>query len=170
MQKRDKEIQQTISLEQARKDLQKIVGLPVSRAWKGYGTAIFLELGELHKNYRGWENKDGENFSMQGDWTLGSDGNWQIIQEESVTFDATKFDKIGTSTKPVKEAIEQFVAKTITSVVLNDDVTALSLAFNNGVVLKMNKADYGFYNLFYNFPTVLGFDEDGSIYYEHNKL
>src|SRR6266566_1284025 len=130
---------ETITVEQVRKDLQKIVGLPVARAWKGHGTAIFLELGELRKDYHGWKNASGENYSMQGDWTLGELWGWKIIHDKSVVFDATEFNKFGVSTKPVKEVIEHLVGKTIISVVLNEDATLLTIVFNTNLILQVSK-------------------------------
>lgn len=35
-----------------------MIGLPLSHVWRGYGSALFIELGELHNvHYKKWESK-----------------------------------------------------------------------------------------------------------------
>jgi len=53
-----------------------LVGLPISRIWRGYGSAIFVELGELHSNPR--LKRDGSRGNPFGDWTLMIEWSWRI--------------------------------------------------------------------------------------------
>jgi len=52
--------------------VQPLVGLPVSLPWKGYGSAIFLELGELAplKSSRRHHNEGQACISVEWDWRV----------------------------------------------------------------------------------------------------
>jgi hypothetical protein len=51
-----------------------LVGLPVSRIWQGYGSAIFLEFGEVQPRRR----RDGSPGNPRGEWTLMIKWSWRI--------------------------------------------------------------------------------------------
>ncbi len=51
-----------------------LIGLPVSRAWQGYGSAIFLEFGRLQSTRK----RDGQPGSPRGEWTLFIEWSWRI--------------------------------------------------------------------------------------------
>ncbi len=51
-----------------------LLGLPVSRIWQGYGSAIFLEFGRLHSTRK----RGGQPGSPRGDWTLMIEWSWRI--------------------------------------------------------------------------------------------
>jgi hypothetical protein len=51
-----------------------LIGLPMSRIWQGYGSAIFLEFGEVQPRRR----QDGSPGNPRGDWTLFIAGSWRI--------------------------------------------------------------------------------------------
>jgi len=51
-----------------------LIGLPVSRVWQGYGSAIFLEFGKLEQRRR----RDGSPGNPRGEWTLSIAWSWRI--------------------------------------------------------------------------------------------
>jgi hypothetical protein len=51
-----------------------LIGLPVTRIWQGYGSAIFVEFGKLHST----RTRDGRPGSPRGDWTLFIAWSWRI--------------------------------------------------------------------------------------------
>jgi hypothetical protein len=51
-----------------------LIGLPISHVWRGYGSAIFVEIGELSS----WPRKDGAPGNPQGEVTLGVEWSWRI--------------------------------------------------------------------------------------------
>jgi hypothetical protein len=51
-----------------------VIGLPVSRVWQGYGSAIFLEFGKLHSTLK----RDGQPGSPRGEWSLMIEWSWRI--------------------------------------------------------------------------------------------
>ena len=53
---------------------KSLIGLPVSHLWQGYGSAIFLEFGELRQRLR----RDGTEGNPQGEFTLTIEWSWRI--------------------------------------------------------------------------------------------
>ena len=51
-----------------------LVGLPISRVWQGYGSAIFLEFGKLSTTTK----RDGQPGSPRGQWSLFIEWSWRI--------------------------------------------------------------------------------------------
>lgn len=51
-----------------------LIGLPVSRIWQGYGSAIFLEFGRVQPRRR----RDGSPGYPRGEWTLMIQWSWRI--------------------------------------------------------------------------------------------
>lgn len=51
-----------------------LLGLPLSRLWQGYGSAIFLEFGRLHST----KKRDGQPGSPRGEWSLMIAWSWRI--------------------------------------------------------------------------------------------
>jgi hypothetical protein len=51
-----------------------LLGLPVSRIWQGYGSAIFLEFGRLQS----LRKRDGQPGSPRGEWSLMIEWSWRV--------------------------------------------------------------------------------------------
>jgi hypothetical protein len=51
-----------------------LIGLPVTRVWQGYGSAIFLEFGQIQPRRR----RDGSPGDPRGEWTLMIEWSWRI--------------------------------------------------------------------------------------------
>jgi hypothetical protein len=51
-----------------------LIGLPVSRIWQGYGSAIFLEFGIVQPRRR----RDGSPGNPRGEWTLMIEWSWRV--------------------------------------------------------------------------------------------
>ena len=66
----------SISQEEAIDRISELKGAIVSHAWKGHGSAIFLELGNLENNPRG-NNPNGEQTIMI-EWS------WRVEDENSI--------------------------------------------------------------------------------------
>ena len=69
--------------------LQKCVNLPISDAWMGYGTAIFLELGKLYKR------KDNRTYTLKGNGRISImiEWSWRLESNKSIitgSFDTKK--------------------------------------------------------------------------------
>ncbi|HZQ42631.1 MAG TPA: hypothetical protein VFA99_05235 [Acidobacteriaceae bacterium] len=51
------------------------IGLPVSHVWRGYGSAMFLELGELSA---GRVRRDGSIGNPRGEWAVMIEWSWRL--------------------------------------------------------------------------------------------
>ncbi len=57
-----------------REACDSLMGLPVSWVWRGYGSAVFFELGRLELRNR----RDGSPGNPRGEWTLSIEWSWRI--------------------------------------------------------------------------------------------
>jgi hypothetical protein len=57
-----------------------LVGLPISHVWRGYGSAIFIEIGELSQRLR----RDGSPGNPEGEVSLGVEWSWRIEDRTSI--------------------------------------------------------------------------------------
>jgi hypothetical protein len=74
----------SISVQKLKKNLENILNKKISIAWKGYGSALFLELGNLH-NELAWGKGGKPTSAPTGEWTLLSDGAWRLIRQNGIT-------------------------------------------------------------------------------------
>ena len=58
-----------------------LIGLPVSFIWRGYGSAIFLEIGALRE---GRTRRDGSAGNPYGEWTLMIEWSWRVENSTSI--------------------------------------------------------------------------------------
>ncbi|WP_444892529.1 hypothetical protein ACJJIE_17710 [Microbulbifer sp. TRSA001] len=65
-----------ISEQQAKAKLVELQGAKVSYAWRGHGSAIFLELGELTQSKRG--------NNPSGDQTIMIEWSWRLENRDSI--------------------------------------------------------------------------------------
>jgi hypothetical protein len=64
-----------------------ILGLPISRPWRGYGSALFLELGELHDEplLPSRRRPEGDT-SQKGQATIMIEWSWRVERARSIAF------------------------------------------------------------------------------------
>lgn len=67
----------TLEFESFTRDL---VGMPISSVWRGYGSAIFIEFGELTPKMR----RDGSPGQPEGRISLGVEWSWRIEDARSI--------------------------------------------------------------------------------------
>jgi hypothetical protein len=64
-----------------------VIGLPVSHVWRGYGSALFLEIGRLHQPRRkngSMLRPDGTPLQLRGEWTVMIEWSWRIEGPRSI--------------------------------------------------------------------------------------
>ena len=61
--------------------IQPIINLPISHAWRGHGSTIFLELGQLQV---GRTRKDGSTGNARGEFTIHIAPNWRLEGRRSI--------------------------------------------------------------------------------------
>ena len=57
-----------------------MVGLPLSHVWRGYGSAIFIEIGDLTQRVI----RDGSPGQPEGELSLGVEWSWRIEDKRSI--------------------------------------------------------------------------------------
>jgi hypothetical protein len=59
-----------------------LLGLPVAHAWKGYGSAIFLEFGTLTPSDK--TQRDGGDLNPMGEFGLMIEWSWRVESERKI--------------------------------------------------------------------------------------
>jgi hypothetical protein len=59
-----------------------LIGLPVSHVWRGHGSALFLEFGQLRPSTA--ERRDGSQGNPEGEMTLMIEWSWRIEGRRSI--------------------------------------------------------------------------------------
>lgn len=75
----------TLTREQFRALTRPLVGMPVSHAWRGFGSAIFLELGALTTSTR-TDPRRGEVVHTDGEVTLMLEWSWRVESPRAIRF------------------------------------------------------------------------------------
>ncbi len=108
--------------------LDDIKGLPVSLAWKGHGSAIFLELGELEKKRQIHENGE---VSIYVSW------DWRFELGKNVLFGSSN------SSPEINKKIKEIKGKVIDNVKITGAIAELEVAFTDSTILRsMIMVDY----------------------------
>ncbi len=109
-----------------------LIGMPVSRVWQGYGSAIFLEFGKLQPRIR----LDGSTGNPRGQWTLMIEWSWRIEGKRLIWCgswsDGERWPR----------AFSRLMAATVTSVKLLGRLPEIQIDLSNGLhVLSVMTAE-----------------------------
>ena len=158
-------VKNILSVEQVKSNVQKIVGKKITRVWFGYSTFIFLELGELHLEYRVKRKGEGSGASLVGDWTLGQAPYWRVLDKGEVICDSlyAEYDDL-------LRIAYGFEKKKIVSAVLADSLETLDVLLSSGVTVQFYRGKNDFFCLSYNHKTFLVVGGNYKPYYLHNEL
>jgi len=110
-----------------------LVGLKVNHVWQGYGSAVFVEFGNLQE---GRVRRDGSLGIPRGEWTLAIEGGWRIEGKRRIwcgSFsDRDRWPK----------ALECLKASIVVSVSLYGRLPEIALDLSNGLhLLSMMTAE-----------------------------
>tara|TARA_R110001592_G_scaffold362628_1_gene677401 strand:- start:5220 stop:5675 length:456 start_codon:yes stop_codon:yes gene_type:complete len=118
-----------ISIEEAKSRLSELVGAVVSHAWRGHGSALFLELGQLEESPKGNNPK--------GEQTIMLDCSWRVEGKNSII--------LGSSSDI--EEIDKFpglvIGKTLGKVEFYGRLPEINIKFNNSLWLLTFMTDEG---------------------------
>jgi hypothetical protein len=73
-----------LTREQFRALTRPLIGMPVSHTWRGAGSAIFLELGELTRHTRTYRTR--EWVQTEGEVTLMLEWSWRVESPRTIQF------------------------------------------------------------------------------------
>lgn len=110
-----------LTADQANEQIQGLIGLSVSLPWKGYGSAIFLELGDLVQRCGGRRR-----IRDEGEACIHIGWDWRCEAGNRVLFGSS-------NRRPaIEHGIQALRSSKITSIVINGKVPELSVDFSNG--------------------------------------
>jgi hypothetical protein len=103
------------------------IGLPVSHAWKGHGSTVFFELGELAP---GRKRRDGSTGNPVGQYTLFIEPNWRIEGPRSILCGSDD------SRSQILRALEASIGVKTEHIYISGHLPELEVVFSNGRRLK----------------------------------
>lgn len=115
----------SITTEEFATAVRSLIGLEISRAWIGYGTAAVLELGAL-KDETG---PDGQTI-QKGEVTIMVGWSWRIEGPWSVLFGSTS------SRRQVSEGLTGLQTSRLTNITLDGSLPELTLELSNGMRIR----------------------------------
>lgn len=103
--------------------LQSIVGLPVSRVWRGHGSAIFLEFGELSTRTSRRTSQE----SLEGQASLMIEWSWRIERPKSILCGSWSHERRWS------KALAQLVGAHVSSVECFGHLPEICVSLTNGL-------------------------------------
>ena len=115
----------SITTEEFASAARALVGLEISRAWIGYGTAAILELGAL----RDETSPEGKTF-QKGEATLMVGWSWRVEGPAAVLFGSTS------TRRQVAEGLTTLESSMLTSISVDGPLPELTLELSNGMRVR----------------------------------
>ncbi len=107
--------------------VQPIIGLPVAWVWRGYGSAIFLELGELTSKKKIVDEK--EKISYKGEYTIMIEWSWRVERVKSIYFGSWSTNRV------IDNRFPKLKDRTIESIEVQGRLPELYLKLSGGLWL-----------------------------------
>ncbi len=110
----------------------KLIGMPLSHVWRGYGSALFLEFGRLQPRAR----RDGTPGNPHGDMGLMIQWSWRIEDDHSIICGSWSDEDLWEKT------FSQLLGNTVTQLSFFGRLPEIDLSLSNGLhVLSFMTAD-----------------------------
>jgi hypothetical protein len=105
--------------------VRPLIGMPVSRIWQGYGSAIFVEFGVLQPS----KKRNGQPGSPQGEWTLMIEWSWRVEGKRRIWCgswsDGERWPR----------AFARLQGRNVASILLNGRLPEIDVGLDNGLHL-----------------------------------
>ena len=111
----------TISRQRFTELTRCLLDLPVSFAWRGHSTAIFLELGEL--------TETAERFP-KGEASFMLEWDWRVEKKRSIAFGSLS------GNRKIKNGLEKLTGEKVTNVEIEGRLPELVITFSGGLWLR----------------------------------
>jgi hypothetical protein len=105
--------------------------MPVTHIWRGYGTTLFLEFGDLHPR----RLADGSSGNPAGDWGLMIEWGWRIEVSALILCDSEDDDS------GWQEIFRRLMSTKVERVSLIGKPPGIALGFSNGLRLTSIMTD-----------------------------
>lgn len=110
-----------------------LLSMPLSNAWNGYGSAIFLEFGSLSLVKKNGEKRN----NARGDITIMIEWDWRAEKELSIICGSSvESDKI-------ESFLSTLVGSKMTELTTTGKLPELEIKLSNGITLKSFMTDIG---------------------------
>ena len=110
----------------------KLINMPVSHVWRGYGSALFLEFGEFQPSLK----RDGTQGAPRGHMSLMIEGSWRIEDDRSILCGSWSDEELW------EKAFSRLLGNTVAEVSLFSRLPEIDLGLSNGLhVLSFMTAD-----------------------------
>lgn len=108
---------------------RSLIGLPVSRTWRGYGTAIFFELGELSP--RNYSRRDGTvHTSYWGQATIDLEIGWRVERPRAIFFGSSSDDR------RISNGLERLEGLEVVDIIVQGRLPELVVRLSHGFWLQ----------------------------------
>ena len=104
--------------------VKPLLGLPVSHTWQGYGSAIFLELGELSPA------SEGRHSYSRGQACIWVQWDWRVERGVSVLFGSSE------GRPSIQRGLASLEGTCVQSIAVSGEVPELQVEFSNGLRLR----------------------------------
>jgi hypothetical protein len=130
-------------------ELKKFKGKKISYVWRGYGSAIFLEIGKL--------TTEPNRNHPQGELSVMLEGSWRIEKIRSIYFGSWSSDK------KIDNSLKKLLSLNILDISIEGRLPELSLKLENNLWLKSFQTAEGQ-------PEWCIFIDDYAIYVKRGKI
>jgi hypothetical protein len=104
-----------------------LIGLPISRTWRGYGTAAFFEIGKLKE--ADYKRRDGT-IPLWGQATIDLEIGWRVERLRSIYFGSSSGDR------RISNCLNKLQGLTVVNISLEGRLPELITRLSNGVWLR----------------------------------
>lgn len=103
-----------------------LIGLSVNWPWRGYGSAIFLELGVLRRVLR----KSGRGHRIDGEARIGIEWDWRVENACWIEFGSTSYDI------ELDAGLKTHQRRRIEAITIRGRVPEITIAFDDNRLLQ----------------------------------
>jgi hypothetical protein len=118
--------QSVISAEEFQGLVHPLIGLPVSRVWRGAGSAIFLEIGKLFKETWRYPKKKRKTTSIVGQFGVMIEWTWRVERPKSILFGSWSTDRM------IDNRLPKLRGHTVTSIEIKGRLPELVIQLSGG--------------------------------------
>jgi hypothetical protein len=105
---------------------EPLIGLPISRVWRGYGSALFLEIGALTEKVLRRSNGTSK-ISSEGQFGIMIDWSWRVERPRSIYFGSWSSDRI------IDNRLNKLQGKTIIDLQVEGRLPELVVTLSGGL-------------------------------------
>ncbi len=104
---------------------EALLSLPLSHVWRGYGSAVFFEFGELTPSDR--TRRDGSSLNPRGTASLGIEAEWRIEGPRSILCGSSGEERLW------RRTFDRLQGATVVEATLFGRLAEIDVALSNGL-------------------------------------